>query len=124
MELLHVISDFVQDVARHVEGTTQEDGLLQSIRPAQERFKLAIRYTAPDFRVHERKARAQVRFAPTALVKGNEDAGNEKSGASESEPQDVVPHPDFLTNEDKYDFRPTNDDNAIYIDEVMQRAQQ
>ena len=123
MELLHVISDFVRDVGRHVEGTTEEDGLLQSIRPAQERFKLAIRYTAPDFRVHERKARSQVRFAPAAL-KGSEDAGNDKSGASESEPQDSVPHPDFLTNEDKYDFRPTNDDSAIYIDEVMQRAQQ
>lgn len=124
MELLHLVSDFVRDVSHHVEGTTEEDGLLQTIRPALDRFKLAIRYTAPDFRVHERKARQQVRFTASALLKGSDDAGNDKSGASESESPDTIPHPDFLINEDQYDFRPTNDDNAIYIDEVMQRAQQ
>lgn len=114
MEILHLVSNFVRDVSRHLEGTPQEDGLLQSIRPAEDKFKLAIRFTAPDFRAHEKK-RPSVRFS----LKDDEKA--EGSGSEEARP-DAVPYPDFLTNEDKYDFRPLTDSNAIYIDEVMQRA--
>ena len=130
MELLHLISDFVRDVSRHLEGTPEETGLLQSIRHAEDKFKLAIRYTAPDFRAHE-KPKLGVRFALPAGKAGSKDDGSDAKGDISDEAgtavgtdrgDHVVPHPDFLTSEDKYDFRPRNDDNAIYIDEVMQRA--
>ena len=37
------------------EGTPEADGLLQSIRPTQMRFRKAIRATAPAFRPYERR---------------------------------------------------------------------
>ena len=76
MELLHLISDFVRDVSRHLEGTPEETGLLQSIRPAEDKFKLAIRYTAPDFRAHE-KPKLGVRFALPAGKAGSKDDGSD-----------------------------------------------
>lgn len=45
---------FVTDLDRHLEGVPDEDGLLQAIRPAQERFRWSIRQTAPNFRPFER----------------------------------------------------------------------
>lgn len=49
--LLHI---FTNDVAKHVEGVPHKAGLLQAIRPAQERFRRGIRVTAPKFRPYER----------------------------------------------------------------------
>lgn len=53
-EILHLIGDFSRDLARHLEGTPDEDGLLQAIRPAHETFKRAIRATAPNFKPFEK----------------------------------------------------------------------
>jgi len=54
-EVMHVLSDFCRDLSRHMEGVPREDGLLQAIAPAQEKFKKAILGTAPPFRHYKRK---------------------------------------------------------------------
>ena len=115
--LLHV---FVQDLARHVNGVP-EAGLLQTIRPAQEQFRRSIRSTAPDFRPFERRYAQKKSIHKAEFLlgeEGHEDfaalhepvesgSGNESVASSEgpNSSEDIVPNPD-----------------AIYIDEVMQRA--
>ena len=39
----------MRKVSRRLEGTSDEGGLLQKIRPHQDEFKRAIRTTAPNF---------------------------------------------------------------------------
>ncbi|OBZ65815.1 Interferon-induced GTP-binding protein Mx [Grifola frondosa] len=92
-EVLHMLATFSRNLAKYLEGTPQVDGLLQSIRPAQERFQKAIRATAPDFRPYERNSSDSNSFTI----------------------------PSFLSNEEK-SFAPQNDHDAIYIDDVMKRA--
>ncbi|KAK0199336.1 P-loop containing nucleoside triphosphate hydrolase protein [Desarmillaria ectypa] len=71
-EISALLSAFTIDVSKHVEGIPDEEGILQSIRPAQERFKRDIRGTAPQFRPFERRlAGAQTLVAPSFL--GNEE---------------------------------------------------
>ncbi|KAJ6565738.1 P-loop containing nucleoside triphosphate hydrolase protein [Mycena sp. CBHHK59/15] len=104
--LLHV---FVADLDKLLEGFPHQDGLLQSIRPAQERFRRDIRLTAPDFRPFERRVTEEV--------------------------YTVFPDPPFLSNEDGgADFGDDDDaqsvnvsvgrpsEHAIFIDQVFARA--
>jgi len=95
-EVLHLVGDFARDLSRHLEGTPEEDGLMQRIRQAQLRFRTAIRATAPRFRPYEKKF-LDARTLPSA---------------------------DFLSdeeNEDEHSFGVI--DTAIYVDEVYERAQ-
>ncbi|KAG0692056.1 P-loop containing nucleoside triphosphate hydrolase protein [Suillus ampliporus] len=48
-EVWHVISDLLRQLSRRLEGTPDEDGILQTIRPHQQAFRHAIRATAPQF---------------------------------------------------------------------------
>ncbi|KAJ7288890.1 P-loop containing nucleoside triphosphate hydrolase protein [Mycena rebaudengoi] len=101
--LLHV---FVGDLDKLLEGLPHEHGLLQSIRPAQEKFRRDIRQTAPDFRPFEEPETADVfeRF----------------------------PDPPFLSNEDGHDEKDGHNDNGVpelyaslhpvFIDQVLRRA--
>lgn len=94
-EVLQVLRNFVRDLDRRVEGTPEEDGLLQTIRPHQETFKFAIRRTAPQ-------------FVPWGKTSWKE-----------------LPEPTFLANEDgdnDAEESPANQ-NKIYVDEVLERAQ-
>ncbi|KAJ6598572.1 P-loop containing nucleoside triphosphate hydrolase protein [Mycena sp. CBHHK59/15] len=103
--LLHV---FVGDLDKLLEGLPHQGGLLQSIRPAQERFRRDIRLTAPDFRPFEHRVTSEV--------------------------YTVFPDPPFLSNEDgSEDFGDDDDaqsaknvgrpgENAIFIDQVFARA--
>lgn len=99
-EVLHLLSTFSKGLAHFLEGTPNPDGLLQSIRPACDTFRQAIRATEPDFRPYERQAAAR-----------NPDAYNY-----------IVP--EFLKNEEETVYRPQDDTKAIYIDDVMNRARQ
>ncbi len=71
----------------------------QSIRPAAEKFRQVIRDSEPDFRPYERKV---ARTKPEIH-------------------QFVTPS--FLANEG-IPFTPSDDRKAIYIDDVMKRAQE
>ena len=97
-EVICLIGDFTSSLSRHVEGTPNEDGLLQYIRPAQLRFQRAIRETAPEFLPYERRD-ADKRSPPAAAFLANEED----------------------SDEDEMDA--TNEKDTIYIDEVFERAQ-
>jgi len=99
-EVLHLITNFTRDLSRHLEGTSDPDGLLQTIKPTQRQFQRAIRTTAPKFRPFER-------------------------GPTTSAPRTLTP-PEFLTNESENnkDFEANNSGNPIYVDEVLTRAQE
>lgn len=49
-EVLTLLHDFTRDVSACVEGIPRSNGFLQHIRPQQEKFRAAVRDTAPDFR--------------------------------------------------------------------------
>ena len=94
-EVMHTLRNFVRDLDRRVQGTPEEDGLLQKIRPHQDAFKVAIRRTAPYF------------------VPWEKTETKELSEAS------------FLAHEDGADAEEESrtNQNKIYIDEVLKRAQ-
>lgn len=48
-EVMALLHTFATDVSIHIGGVPNEDGLLQSIRPHQMQFRMAIRSTAPQF---------------------------------------------------------------------------
>ncbi|CAL1711881.1 unnamed protein product [Somion occarium] len=102
-EILHLIGDFSRDLAKHLEGTPDEDGLLQAIRPAHEAFKRAIRATAPNFKPFEKNKQS---FTMSHML------GEETD----------VDTPSFLSNEEDPTSKESGPTNAIYIDEVMERA--
>ncbi|THH15705.1 hypothetical protein EUX98_g9424 [Antrodiella citrinella] len=100
-EILHIISEFSRELSKRLEGTPNEDGLLQSIRPAMEKFKTAVRSTAPLFNPREKSTSRSRTATPSDLT------------------------PDFLLNEEGPSgsslSHPTHDAD-IYVDEVMDRA--
>lgn len=95
-EVLHALRNFVRDIDHRVEGTPEEDGLLQTIRPHQDAFKIAIRRTAPHFVPWERTV--SWKELPEAAFLTNEDGDNDDDD-------------DDATNR-----------NKIYIDQVLKRA--
>lgn len=99
-EVLQLIGSFNRDLSKHLEGTPDRGGLLQTIRPTQLRFRKAIRATAPGFRPYERKY-ASSRSLPTATFISNEEEETDEAEQSEG----------------------TSEDNIICIDEVFDRAQ-
>lgn len=99
-EVYNVISKFSDALAQYVEGTPGKGGLLQAIRPAQQSFRETICRSSPDFRPYSKPDADEVTKRRNGLTK-----------------------PDFLSNEEEVHL-PSDDDNAIYIDEVMDRARQ
>ena len=49
-----LLSNFCRDIAKHIDGIAQSDGLLQRIYPLQKTFRKSILKTAPPFSPHER----------------------------------------------------------------------
>jgi hypothetical protein len=94
-EIMHLLGSFIRDLEKHMEGTTDEDGLLQSIAPLQQKFKKTIRSTAPEFQPFERRF-AESRSFPSPTFLGNEEEVLEAVSKTAS--------------------------NPIYLDEVLARA--
>ncbi|KAL0945228.1 hypothetical protein HGRIS_000741 [Hohenbuehelia grisea] len=96
-EIMDLLTNFCKDLTDHIDGTPDENGLVQEIRPKQEEFQQKIRRTAPDFKPYE-QAKAAGRSS-------------------------TLKCPDFLLNEP--DGGEVEDQNLapIYIDQVYQRAQ-
>ncbi|KAF8434364.1 P-loop containing nucleoside triphosphate hydrolase protein [Boletus edulis BED1] len=94
-EVLQTLRNFERDLEHRVEGTPEEDGLLQTILPCQEAFKISIRRTAPQ-------------FVPW-----------EETSAKE------LPEPAFLSNEHENHAAMVSDagQNNIYVNDVLKRAQ-
>lgn len=106
-EMLRLIGSFARSIEHLVEGTPDDDGLIQALREPQKSFKKAIRQTAPDFRPLARP--------PTGkkVVRGF------SLGAE----QPAIPSaPMFLKDEEEeWQDQPSSSD-AIYIEDVMKRA--
>lgn len=100
-EVLYVLGNFVRDLERRVEGTSEEDGLLQTIRPHQEAFKFAIRRTAPNFHPWEKAVQLSKELPKPAFL------------VSEEGDNDASKEADFLAHQ-----------KIIYVDEVLKRAQE
>lgn len=94
---MRLISSFVRSIERLIEGVPDEDGLIQALREPHMEFKKAIRKTAPDFRP--------------------------LSHPTSSETPTVPSPPKFLVDEDtEWQDQPDDDSGAIYVDEVMRKA--
>lgn len=126
-EIANMLHGFVRDLARHVEGVPDEDGLLQSIRPAQTTFRRAVRATAPEFMPFEKRY-AGLKNIEKAEFLANEDEADdllvgdfgEESDSEEEEEDD---------GRLRFDFRPRVRpgiavEKRIWIDEVFNRAHQ
>jgi hypothetical protein len=74
-EVMHILGGFCRDVARHVEGVPDEDGLLQAIRPAQAKFRGEILRTAPAFRSYTRNHTGDRSVSPPEFL-ATEDRGD------------------------------------------------
>jgi hypothetical protein len=96
-ELLKLIGQFVRSVEQVVAGTPDDNGLIQALRGPREEFKRKIRQTAPDFRPLERPN--NVHDTP------------------------VLPEPRFLSAEEQEsEWQPVDASGAIFVEDVMNRA--
>ncbi|KAJ7809004.1 P-loop containing nucleoside triphosphate hydrolase protein [Mycena olivaceomarginata] len=107
LEVTTLVHSFIRELDQMIEGVPHADGLIQTIRPAQEEFRRNIRRTAPDFRPFE-------------------------SGQKRGKIQTMFPDPDFLRDEEGHEhwFPPSNNEQAsitarvpIYVDQVLTRAE-
>ncbi|KAF4621477.1 hypothetical protein D9613_001040 [Agrocybe pediades] len=118
--LLHV---FTNDLMHHIQGVADSDdasssfgsgvGLIQAIHPAQERFRKAIRDTAPNFRPFMR-ADAGKKHLPRASFLRSEEGYDEEASGSEDD--------DLLTLSIGTPKRKSRSKDVIYIDDVLDRA--
>jgi len=98
-ELLKLIGLFVRSVEQVIAGAPDENGLMQALREPREEFKKKIRQTAPDFRPLERPNNTNILGMP------------------------VLPEPRFLSSEEQEsDWRHVDPTRAIFIEDVMKRA--
>jgi hypothetical protein len=114
-----LIHNFGVNLSRHLEGTPDANGLLQSIRPATKQFRWEIRSTAPEFRPYEKRY-AKKRSLPKVGFLGCE----EEEGDDDDDDDDECNE----NEEDALDggYTPSEDKglgDRIYIDEVLRRAQ-
>jgi hypothetical protein len=116
-EICTLIHSFTVDLSLHVEGVPNHDGLLQTIRPAQEKFRKSIRMTAPNFRPFESSLKEQ-RHLGRASFLANEEAEDEAGEASDNEGNQKIDLFSFPKKAKSIKSR------KIYIDEVMEKADQ
>ncbi|KAG2338315.1 hypothetical protein BDR05DRAFT_893920 [Suillus weaverae] len=105
-EVWHVVNQFSSHLSRRLEGTPDEDGILQTIRPHQQAFKRAVRATAPLFVPW---GEDDDRELPVADFLANE----------EDEPQ----KPQAMASSVLSPRSPTPKSEEIYIDDVLNHAQ-
>jgi hypothetical protein len=89
-EISSLLHGFITDLVKLVEGVPSKEGLLQSIRPAQEDFRLEIRGTAPEFLPFERRFASMKKLEKARFLTNEEgeeggntvDAGDEHSDSN------------------------------------------
>lgn len=118
-EIVTMLHVFTNDISKHVEGIPDEDGLLQSVRPAQERFRLEIRKTAPNFRPYERKYAGRRHMSKVKFLTNEE--GHEEVEGSESDEDDL--EKDFSGELVVSQQQRQGRGEIICIDEVLEMAQ-
>lgn len=130
-EICTLIHSFTIDLGRHVEGVPNHDGLLQTIRPLQEKFRKSIRMTAPNFRPFESSLKEKRHLGRASFLANEEfednigeasDSEEDVSEEDDSEDEGNVGIPVKKTN--KSPARVLAISRKIYTDEVMEKAQQ
>lgn len=106
--MLRLIGSFARSIENLVEGTPDDDGLIQALRGPRKSFKKAIRQTAPDFR-------------PLARPKRIEKTNSLLNSLNLKQPE-IPPAPIFLKDEEEDWQDQTSSSDAIYIEDVMKRA--
>jgi hypothetical protein len=122
-EIMSLLGLFVRDLERHLEGTPEEGGLLQRIRPYQERFRREIKATAPDFRPYEKRyAKSKSAHSPAFLDDDEEraDAGDDVRSESSD---DIIDDAESEASHDVGQPRLVGTPRTIYVDEVHERAE-
>ena len=123
--LLHI---FTNDIAKHVEGVPHKAGLLQAIRPAQERFRRGIRVTAPKFRPYEtmyvgRRHLPKPKFLTNEEENDDDEGSGMEDGVSLIGSRSAQSDDDDDDDEDEDDSTGRNQSGIICIDEVLEMAQ-
>jgi hypothetical protein len=113
-EIANLLHGFVTHLVQHTKGVPDSDGLIQSIRPAQEKFKLAIRQTAPEFRSFEKRFAGTKTFRRANFLKNEEGVSDMDDDCHEEGIVDPLIDPKGRTIRRK--------SRIIYIDEVLKRA--
>jgi hypothetical protein len=123
---------FTSDLLRHVEGVPDDEhslfgagiGLIQAIRPAQERFRRAIRETAPNFKPFERGTGGKKHLPRAEFLRSEE--GDEGEASDDEGEGGSVTDMEESANYGSLDLvgrkrkKPTSE--VIYIDDVLDRA--
>ena len=131
-EISTLLHSFTSDLLRHVEGVPDDEhstfgagiGLIQAIRPAQDRFRRAIRETAPNFKPFERGTSSR-RYLPRPEFLRSEE-GDEGEASDDQEEGGSVTDMEESANYGSLDLvgrkrkKPTSE--VIYIDDVLDRA--
>ncbi len=97
-----LLSNFCRDIAKHIDGMAQSDGLLQRIHPLQETFRKSILKTAPPFSPHERSKSVRKMTRPEFVIFEDDESD---SGCEIDSEREIGP------------------DGPIYVDDVF-RAQE
>ncbi|RXW23705.1 hypothetical protein EST38_g2163 [Candolleomyces aberdarensis] len=143
-EVANLLYEFAADLHRHVDGVPGENGILQCIRPAQDKFRRTIRDTAPQFMPFERRRADGKVLQPPTFLEGDDDIGvvnNQVYGralvvarkmANTDEAEGSVPvpaqaqetEPSSSTAKKRTHEETVEDSNTgnIYVDEVFARA--
>jgi hypothetical protein len=99
VEIMKLIGSFVRSIEHVVTGSSDDNGLIQTLRGPREQFKREIRQTAPNFRPLEQPTGRGANTVP------------------------VLPEPLFLSNEEtQSEWQPVDGSQAIFVEEVMKRA--
>jgi len=89
-----LIGAFIQSIKILVDGVPDENGLIQKLRGPRDKFKKAIRETAPYFLPLERSQAVDTTLAP----------------------------PSFLSSEEEWEEEPCDVSSPIFIDDVLETA--
>jgi hypothetical protein len=130
-EITNLLHGFVTDLVKHVEGVPDEDGLLQTIRPAQEKFRSEIRATAPEFLPFEKRFKGKKTLEKAKFLQdeeGDEEDEPEEEQASPVEEELTTPAKSYAGSDDdessSESLSLSSRPRIICIDEVLKRAHQ
>ncbi|KIM36795.1 hypothetical protein M413DRAFT_448928 [Hebeloma cylindrosporum] len=131
-EISTLLHAFTSDLLRHVQGVPDDEhstfgagiGLIQAIRPAQERFRRAIRETAPNFKPFERDTGGKKHLPLPEFLRSEE--GDEGEASDDEEEAASVTDMAESANYGSLDLagkkRKKPSSEVIYIDDVLNRA--
>lgn len=126
-EISTLLHKFASDVELHVRGVSDaaetifgsDVGLIQAVRPAQERFRLAIRSTAPKFRPFEKHEAGKKHLRAAPFLKSEEGSLPEGEASDDEEEGNV--DVDWCDGSTSLKRKRCHSD-VIYIDEVLEKA--